>query len=61
VILGGGVAVCLLLSAQRAVIFVIAQLSCVSPLHTGQEIGWELERLGNDLVCVELDVQALTE
>jgi len=28
VILGGGVAVCLLLSAHRAVIFVIAQLSC---------------------------------
>jgi len=29
VILGGGVAVCLLLSAHRAVIFAIAQLSCV--------------------------------
>jgi len=28
VILGGGVAVCLLLSAHRAVIFAIAQLSC---------------------------------
>jgi len=28
VILGGGVAVCLLLSADRAVIFAIAQLSC---------------------------------
>ena len=27
-ILGGGVAVCLLLSAHRAVIFAIAQLSC---------------------------------
>ena len=27
-ILGGGVAVCLLLSAYRAVIFLIAQLSC---------------------------------
>jgi len=32
------VAVCLLLSAHRAVIFAIAQLSCLS---TGQEIGWE--------------------
>jgi len=30
VILGGGVAVCLLLSAHRAVIFAIAQLSCCS-------------------------------
>jgi len=30
VILGGGVAVCLLLSAHRAVIFAIAQLSCTS-------------------------------
>jgi len=29
VILGGGVAVCLLLSAHRAVIFAIAQLSCL--------------------------------
>ena len=28
-ILGGGVAVCLLLSAHRAVIFAIAQLSCL--------------------------------
>jgi len=28
VILGGGVAVCLLLSAHRAVILAIAQLSC---------------------------------
>jgi len=28
VILDGGVAVCLLLSAHRAVIFAIAQLSC---------------------------------
>jgi len=27
-ILGGGVAVCLLLSAHRTVIFAIAQLSC---------------------------------
>jgi len=29
VILGGGVAVCILLSAHRAVIFAIAQLSCI--------------------------------
>jgi len=29
VILGGGVAVCLLLSAHRTVIFTIAKLSCV--------------------------------
>jgi len=29
VILGGDVAVCLLLSAHRAVIFAIAQLSCL--------------------------------
>jgi len=29
VILGGGVAVCILLSAHRAVIFAIAQLSCL--------------------------------
>ena len=30
--LGGGVAVCLLLSAHRAVIFAIAQLSCLQQL-----------------------------
>jgi len=34
VILGGGVAVCLLLSAHRAVIFAIAQLSCLT--HNGR-------------------------
>ena len=35
VILGGGVAVCLLLSAHRAVIFVIAQLSCSTWMAPG--------------------------
>jgi len=33
VTLGGGVAVCLLLSAHRAVIFAIAQLSCYIYSH----------------------------
>ena len=32
-ILGGGVAVCLLLSEHRAVIFAIAQLFCFSNVH----------------------------
>jgi len=35
VILGGGVAVCLLLSAHRTVIFAIAQLSCYSTASHG--------------------------
>jgi len=34
VILGGGVAVCLLLSAHRAVIFAISQLSCITYSRT---------------------------
>jgi len=37
VILGGSVAVCLLLSAHRAIIFVIAQLSC-SILHWSSSV-----------------------
>jgi len=36
VILGGGVAVCLLLSAHRAIIVAIAQLSCLS--NVGLEV-----------------------
>jgi len=36
VILGGGVAVCLLLSAHRAVIFAIAQLSCLVRYPTSE-------------------------
>ena len=38
-ILGGGVAVCLLLSAHRAVIFAIAQLSCLFMRHDQRYVG----------------------
>jgi len=36
VILDGGGAVCLLLSAHRAVIFAIVQLSCLNSMHCGR-------------------------